>query len=61
MMKPETPKSLLEVWEWKDAAWKSVEHLDLDSAIRKRLSDSAETLKRWGLAFSETTTVNKGK
>ena len=39
-------KSLLEVWEWKKDAWEEVKHLDLESAIRKRLRDSENTAKR---------------
>ncbi len=40
-------KTLKELYEIKDEAWEEVKHLDLRSAIKKRLSDSAETLRRW--------------
>jgi hypothetical protein len=39
-------KAQLEVWEWKREAWEEVKHLDLRSAIRKRLRDSASTMKQ---------------
>ena len=40
-MKPiKESKMLLEVWRAKELAAKEVEHLDLSSAIQKRLKDS---------------------
>lgn len=41
-------KALLEVREWKAAAWREVAHLPLDEAIKKRLADSAKTAARLG-------------
>jgi hypothetical protein len=38
-------KMLLEVWRAKERAAKEVEHLDLRSAIRKRLEDSIRASK----------------
>lgn len=40
MKKTEESKALREVWEWKDQAYREVAHLDLASALRKRLEDS---------------------
>jgi len=39
-------KAQREVWEWKREAWEEVKYLDLRSAIRKRLRDSANTMKQ---------------
>jgi len=39
-MKIKTPKALQDVWDMKDRAYKSVEHLPLEMAITKRLEDS---------------------
>jgi len=39
-------KMLVEVWRAKERAAKEVEHLDLRSAIRKRLEDSTLTSKK---------------
>jgi hypothetical protein len=48
-------RAQLEVWEWKKKAWEEVKHLDLKSAIRKRLRDSAKTVTRLPFAFSRST------
>jgi hypothetical protein len=44
--------AMLEVREWKAAAWRSVAHLPLREAIRKRLADSAKTTERLGLKYA---------
>jgi hypothetical protein len=36
-------KAQLEVWRWKEEAWKEVAHLDLGEAMRRRLMDSVRT------------------
>lgn len=41
--------ALKEVWEWKDAAWKEVEHLPIDKALEKRIIDANDTVKKLGL------------
>lgn len=38
----------LEVWRWKEEAGKEVAHLDVRTAIRKRLADSEATARRLG-------------
>lgn len=46
--KPLISNAQIEVWEWKNAAWKDVEHLDLRDALLKRLENSAETCRILG-------------
>ena len=46
MRNDDDPKSLKEVWEWKEKAWSKVAHLPLREAIKKRLDDSYEAAKR---------------
>lgn len=41
-------KALLEVWEWKESAYKEVKGFDLTSAIRKRIMDSISTTHHLG-------------
>jgi len=41
-------KALTEVWEWKEAAYREVEHLDIREALRIRLYDSIATVKKLG-------------
>ena len=48
MTRMKESKALLEVREWKAAAWREVAHLPLDEAIMKRLADSAKTAERLG-------------
>jgi hypothetical protein len=43
MKKNEDPRSLREVWEWKDKAYQEVKDLDLKSVIKKRLEDAIRT------------------
>ena len=45
-------KAMIEVREWKKAAWSEVAHLPLDEAIRKRLADSAKIAKRLGFRYA---------
>jgi len=45
-------KAMLEVREWKAAAWRTVAHLPLREAIQKRLADSAKTAERLGLKYA---------
>ena len=59
MSKAKVSKAQLEVWEWKTEAWKEVEQLDRKAAFRKRLLDSAETVKRLGLGTSEQERLRK--
>ena len=51
MTRARESKAQLEVWEWKEEAWREVCHLDIRSAIQKRLQDSMETAKRLGPRF----------
>jgi len=43
MKKTKDSKAQLEVWRWKEEAWREVEHLDLAKAMQKRLKDSVRT------------------
>jgi hypothetical protein len=51
MNKIKESKSMVEVWKWKEEAYKEVEHLDTKSAALKRLKDSAETVKNIKIKF----------
>ena len=53
MKKIKTSRSLMEVWEWKDDAYKEVMNLDIDVAIKKRLETSLETTKAMGFHLSK--------
>ena len=48
MIEPLAPKSLKEVWAWKEESWHEVAHLPLEKALRKRLRDSARTAAKLG-------------
>ncbi len=52
MIEAKESKALLEVREWKAAAWRTVAHLPLREAIRKRLADSAKSVERLGLQYA---------
>jgi hypothetical protein len=45
-MKKVDSYAMHEVWEWKDKAYKEVEHLPINKAIRKRLEDSIKSVKK---------------
>ena len=47
-------KAQLEVWKWKDIAYREVKNMDLKSAIRKRLEDSIETAKKSRISLKKT-------
>jgi hypothetical protein len=51
-MKDKDSKALREVWEWKEKAYKEVEHLTIDQALKKRLKDSLQTVHQLGLPVS---------
>lgn len=53
MKKIKTSKSLMEVWEWKEDAFKEVMNLDIDVAIKKRLETSLKTTKAMGFHLSK--------
>ncbi len=46
-------KALQEVWEWKELAYKEVEHLSIAEALTKRLADSLHTVCQLGFPVSE--------
>jgi len=48
MTEPLAPKSLKEVWAWKEESWHEVAHLPLRKALSKRLRDSARTATKLG-------------
>jgi hypothetical protein len=50
-------KSLRELWEIKDECYKEVSGLPIKDALRKRLKDSMDTLKRLG--FKSTSLSQK--
>ena len=43
-------KSLQEVWDWKEAAYREVAHLPFRQALRKRMEDSERTAQQLGFA-----------
>lgn len=45
-------RALTEVWEWKDAAYREVENLDIETAMKKRLSTSVKTAKKLGFVLT---------
>ncbi len=51
-MKEKEPRALRDVWEWKDRAYKEVEHLPTDQALKKRLQDSLQTVRQLGLPMT---------
>ena len=51
-MKINDSKSLLEVWNWKEKAFKEVENMDLKDALKKRIDDSISLAKKEGFKFS---------
>jgi hypothetical protein len=48
-MRNDDPKALREVWEWKERAYREVEHLPARQAVRKRLEDSIKAVRAIGL------------
>jgi hypothetical protein len=52
-MKENESKALQQVWEWKDRAYKEVEHLSTDQALKKRLEDSLQTVYQLELPVSD--------
>ena len=46
-------KSLLEVWELKEMAYKEVEKLEIDKAINERLLKSIKTVNELGLSTNK--------
>lgn len=48
-------KAMLEVREWKAAAWREVAHLPFREAVRKRLADSAKVAERLGFRYAPAT------
>lgn len=49
-------KALLEVWDWKESAYKEVKNFDRETALRKRLETSLQTAHRLGF---EPTKLNR--
>jgi len=47
-MKNKESKALLEVWEWKDKAFKEVENMELRKALKERIKRSMMLLKKHG-------------
>jgi predicted XRE-type DNA-binding protein len=47
-MNKKESKSLLEVWEWKEKAFKEVENLELKQALKERIKNSILTAQRKG-------------
>jgi len=48
-MSSKESKAQIEVWEWKEIAYKEVENLGLKEALRARLEKSAVTVKKMGI------------
>jgi hypothetical protein len=47
-------KALLEVWEWKEKAFKEVENLELKQALKERLKSSVRTSQKFGFKVHKT-------
>lgn len=47
----EIPKAQREVWDWKDAAYRSVAHLPREEALRTLLRNADAAAKTFGIAF----------
>lgn len=47
-MKSKESKSMLEVLEWKEEAYREVEHLDLKKALKNRILKSVDTTNKLG-------------
>ena len=54
MIKRKVPKALAEVWAWKEACYREVEHLPIREAVMKRLADCARAPARSGPALHAT-------
>jgi len=52
MNKEKAPKSLLDVWEWKESAYQEVADLLLEQALEKRIRDSTRLTKQLGFVLS---------
>jgi hypothetical protein len=48
------PRALREVWEWKDAVWREVEHLPTREAVHEILIRARKTAEELGFAASGT-------
>jgi hypothetical protein len=48
-MSSKESKAQIEVWEWKEIAYKKVENLDLKEALMARLEKSAVTAEKLGI------------
>jgi len=51
-MKTNDSQALCDVWKWKELAYHEVEHLSIEEALKKRLTDSLQTVNRLGLPVS---------
>lgn len=61
MKKIKASRSLMDVWEWKDDAYKEVMNLDIDIAIKKRLETSLKTTKALGFHLSKPSKATDSK
>ena len=61
MKKIKASRSLVEVWEWKEDAFKEVMNLDIDTAIKKRLETSLKTSKEMGFYLHKASRVTNSK
>lgn len=53
-MKPKVPKTLADVWDIKEKLYQEVAHLPIEEALKKRLDDSDQTVKKLGLVYAST-------
>ena len=51
------PKSLQEVWDLKQACYEEVKDMPLKDALKKRLYDSLESVKKLGFKLNKDTKV----
>ena len=58
-MKSNDSNALNEVWEWKEKAVREVEHLSTADAIKKRLEDALQTVRKLGIPLSNALYVER--
>jgi len=54
------PRALREVWEWKDAIWREVEHLPTREAVHEVLARAQKTAEELGFHDADAGTTTPG-
>lgn len=60
-MRSKDSKAQIEVWDWKDRAYKEVEGLSVDAALRERLATCIDTTRKLGLSVSRPATRRRNR